>query len=584
LSEEIFIGDVVLPEFSATTRITGPIRAIIMDNGESSYDMILGMDFLQALGIDIHNSSKTIVWNGVSIPFKSPDYFYQQTSIDAMLEVMVTVDDENLGYKSKVISESLYESCDPKEVAEQQQHLTPSQRQDLLSVLQKFPKLFSGKLGCYPGKPVHLTLVPNAVPFTCRPYKVPRQHEAVFQAELKRLCEINVLEPCGPSEWLSPTFIIPKKDGRVRWITDFRALNKCIKRKVYNLPKIQDILLRRSGYAFFSKLDISMQYYTFELDEPSKDLCAICTPFGTYRYNRLPMGINQSPDIAQAVMEDLFRHFSDVDVYLDDIGVFNTSWEHHVVSLTKILDVLERNNFTVNPLKCEWGVKETDWLGYWLTPTGLKPWKKKIQAILAIERPQTVTQLRSFIGAVTFYRDMFPQRSHILAPLTKLVGGRGTVKWNAECQKAFDQVKAMLAKEAFLKYPDHNKPFHIYCDASDLQLGAVIMQDDAPVAYYSRKLNSAQKNYTVGEKEILSVVETLKEYRTMLYGCPNITVYTDHKNNTFANFQTQRVLRWRLFLDEYGVKFKYIKGETNSLADALSRLPFDESFTKHLRT
>ena len=170
---------------------------------------------------------------------------------------------------------------------------------------------------------------------------------------------------------------------------------------------------------------------------------------------------------------------------------------------------------------------------------------------------------------------MYPKRSEVLAPLTAMVGQK-SLKWTQQCQKAFDTMKALLAKDAFLKYPDHNKPFHIYCDASDLQLGAVIMQDGQPVAYYSRKLNSAQRNYTVGEKEILSVVETLKEYRTMLYGCPNISVYTDHKNNTFQHLQTQRVLRWRLFLEDYGVKFEYIKGESNSLADALSRLPYDE--------
>ena len=137
-------------------------------------------------------------------------------------------------------------------------------------------------------------------------------------------------------------------------------------------------------------------------------------------------------------------------------------------------------------------------------------------------------------------------------------------------------MKALLAKETFLAYPDHNKPFHIYFDASDLQLGLAIFQEGKPIAYYSRKLNSAQCNYTVGEKELLSIVETLKKIRTILYGGQNIHVYTDHENNTFANVHTQREMCWRMCLEDYGVQLHYVKGETNHLVDALSLLPLKE--------
>jgi hypothetical protein len=287
------------------------------------------------------------------------------------------------------------------------------------------------------------------------------------------------------------------------------------------------------------------------------------------------MGIKQSPDIAQQIMEDLFCSFDDVEVYIDDIGIFSNTWEEHFASLEKVLSTLQDNNFTINPLKCEWAVQETDWLGYWLTPTGLHPWKKKIQAILAIQHPKTIKELLSFIGAITFYGDMFPKCSHLLAPLTSQVGQRN-IKWTPECESSFNAIKALLSRDAFLRYPDHNKPFHVYTDASDYQLGSVIMQDGKPVAHFSRKLNSAQQNYTTGEKELLSIVETLREYHTMLFGRPKLHIYTDHKNLTFQNLQTQRVLRWHLFIEEYGPTFHYIQGKDNSVADALSRLPFSK--------
>ena len=169
-----------------------------------------------------------------------------------------------------------------------------------------------------------------------------------------------------------------------------------------------------------------MQYWRFELDEESKDLCTIVTPFGTYRHCRAPMGLKNTPPFAQAQMVKVLAGIQDQDCYIDDIGAFTNdqnedlAWPKHIKLLDEILTRLEEHNFTINPVKCEWGVKETDFLGYWLTPTGIKPWSKKVEAIVKMKAPSTITDLRGFIGLAGFYNDLFPHRSQILAPLTSL--------------------------------------------------------------------------------------------------------------------------------------------------------------------
>jgi hypothetical protein len=173
-----------------------------------------------------------------------------------------------------------------------------------------------------------------------------------------------------------------------------------------------------------------------ELDEKSQDLCTIVTPFGKYKYLRLPMGLKCSPDIAQAAMENILSGIEDADVYINDVGAFSDDWDHHVNLIATILWRFRENGFTINPLKCEWAIKETDWLGYWLAPRGLKPWKKSIVAILHMDCPHNPTELRMFIGCINYYRDMWPSHAHVLKPLTDQSGlkKKTPIKWTDEMQ------------------------------------------------------------------------------------------------------------------------------------------------------
>ncbi len=538
-----------------------------------SYDMIIGRDVMEDLGIDLHFSSQEISWEGSRIPFKDIDSTMEEAfHIDDPVEV-----DDAAERLIKKILDAKYDKANLQQVCSDQAQLNEDEQEQLFRLMQKHEELFDGTLGSWNLEPYDVELKEDAKPYHARAYPIPQRHVQTLKTEVYRLCEIGVLKEINRSEWAAPSFIIPKKDGSVRFISDFRELNKRIKRKPYPIPKIQDLLLKLEGFKYATSLDLNMGYYHIELSARTKQMCTIVFPFGKFEYQRLPMGLCNSPDIFQEKMSDLMRDLEFVRAYLDDLLVITKgSYEDHLQKLDEVLGRLKAAGLKVNCNKSFFARSELEYLGYWITRDGIQPVAKKVEAIQRIAEPKNRCELCRFIGVVNYYRDMWVRRSHTLAPLARLTSKTVKWQWTDVERQAFRDMKRIIAQQVLLAYPDFSKKFVIHTDASGRQLGAVISQDGKPIAFYSRKLKDAQTRYTTTERELLSIVETLKEFRNILLG-QDLEIHTDHKNLTCKNFNTDRVMRWRLILEEYGPELKYVRGENNEIADALSRLDMYEN-------
>ena len=341
-------------------------------------------------------------------------------------------------------------------------------------------------------------------------------------------------------------------------------------------------------FKYATAVDLRKGYYHIPLDKATQKLCTTVLPWGKYSYERLPMGIATSPDIFQKAMNDVFGDLDYVIVYLDDILILSNeddTFDDHLAKLNEVFKRSHHMGMKINLLKTEFLKDELDYLGYTLSQSGIKPQAKKVEAIGRILPPKNRKQLKHFLGMINYYRDMWPKRSHVLAPLSALASPKAKWEWAQKEQLAFEEAKQMIQREAMLAYPDFSKKFHIYADASDTQLGGVIMQGNKPLAFYTRKLNSAQARYTTGEQELLSIVETLRTFEGILMG-QQLVVHTDHLNLLYKKLASGRLVRWRMILEEYGPEIRHIDGVKNKVADALSRLemaskPHDEINDTH---
>ena len=434
------------------------------------YDIIIGRDLMLSLGLNLLFGSREIEWDNATAPMRNPKDFSEEHQKQLEEEVFgIDPTEEDIIEK---MTEQKYSPADLPAEVERCTHLNNQQQQELLELLQRFSTLFDGSLGTWNTKPVELELKEGATPYYGRPYPVPKSQEEKLKSEIKRLEKYKVLRKINDSEWGMPSFTIVKKDGvTLRSIADLRELNKRIKRKPFPLPKIQELLLKLENFQYGTSLDLNMGYYHILLSPQSARMCTVVFPWGKYEYLRLPMGLCNAPDIFQEKMGDLFHDLEFVRAYIDDLLVISKgSFHDHLRKLEQVFIRLTKAGLKVNASKSSFAAEALEYLGYWISREGIRPLSKKVEAMNNIATPRTKKQVRSFIGMVNHYRDMWARRSDILAPLSELTSKKAIFKWLPKHQQAFDEMKRIIARETQLAFPDFSQPFHIHTDASDVQL------------------------------------------------------------------------------------------------------------------
>jgi hypothetical protein len=429
---------------------------------------------------------KTIQINEILLPMRNIVNLQLKPSITRALRQNTCFAQEPISTSSATkhvvaIFDSKYEKVDfPAKIRENRSHLKASDKDKLLSVLLKFKSLFDGTLGDWNSPPVSFELKEGMKPYHGRPYPIPHKHKAILMKEIKQLCIIGVLKWQQLSRWAPPTFIIPRKDSTVHTISDFRERNKRIVRKPYPIFKISTILQELDGFTYATALDLNMSYYTIRLDPTALEMCTIIFPWGKNSCKKLPMGFGGSADIFQAQIMDLMSSLKLVQAYMDDLLIITRGiLDDHLLQMETVLTRLCDTGLKVDSAKSLFYAHEIEYLRYILTREGIKPQPKEVQAILALNLPNNVKELRYFLGTVQYYRDMWAKHSEMLAPLTDLVGECGKTKttklnktkkkpwwWDPIHQQAFNNVKAAVAKETVLAYPDFLKHFENYTDAS----------------------------------------------------------------------------------------------------------------------
>ncbi len=409
--------------------------------------------------------------------------------------------------------------------------------------------------------------------------------------ELNRLLTAGIIEPIDASEWVSPSVVVRKRDGKIRLCVDLREPNKCVIMDCYPLPHMEDLFTELAGASHYSQIDLSSAYHQLPLHPDSHNLTAFITHEGLFRFTRVPFVLSSAPSAFQKMMQTVLKKLDGVNNYLGDIIVHGNSQETHDKHLQAVRQRLEEVDLQINFDKTSFNQASIPFLGHVISKEGLRPSPDHLIAIAEAPRPTDMVALHLLLGLTSWFNKFLPNYATVVEPLRQMLraNAQTPLQWSKETVESFDTLKRMLMQSPVLAIYDPSLPTFISTDASDYGLSAVLTQlhpdgVERVIAFASRTLSTSERKYSVVEKKALACVRAVEKWRTYVWG-HRFTLRTDHQALTTLlstrgmDRAGMRVARWsaRLLCFQYDVQYR--PGKQNCVADFLSRMPLSHTDT-----
>ena len=454
-------------------------------------------------------------------------------------------------------------------------------------IVEEYHDIFKG-LGTLPGE-YHIKVDRSIKPVKHNARRVPAPLAQEIKEKLDNLEKSGIIAKVKtPTQWIS-SMVAVKKPNKLRLCIDPSDLNKAVQRNHYPTPVIDDILPRLSKAKVFSVVDAKDGFLQIKLDNQSSYLTTFYTPFGLYRWLRMPFGLKSAPEEFQRRLDECLEGLKNVAVIADDILIYGTgntdneAEKSHDAALIALLNRCRECGLKLNKNKLRFKLDSVTYMGHVISKEGVCPDPEKVVAIDNMEKPTNVQAVQRFLGMVTYLAKFLPQLSTVCEPLRRLTDKDAVFEWLQQHDEAFTEVKRLITQAPVLSYYDVNKPVELESDSSDVGLGAVITQGGRPIAYASRALTQTERNYAQIEKECLSLVFATERFEQYILGKDNVTMWTDHKPLEVICKKSiltspKRLQRMRLRLQKFSVEVRYKPGKSMYISDTLSRasLPLDK--------
>lgn len=443
-------------------------------------------------------------------------------------------------------------------------------------ILHEYKDVFDG-IGRLPGPKYHIQLKEGYEAVQHRSRVVPHALRQAYKEQLDKLVQDGIITPVTEyTEWVNSIVPVTKSDGSLRLCLDPKDLNKALKRTPHHARTVDEILPELANCKFFTLCDAASAYWHMELDFESSLLTTFNTPWGRFRWKRLPFGLTVSSDAFQERLDPVLAIIPGCTGIADDVLVASRTEADHDAAVLQLLQTARVNGIKFSSKKMQYKSTTVKFFGHLVTADGLKPDPDKIKAITEMRRPNTVMELQSFMGMVNYLHRFSSRLTKLAAPLRDLNKKDSIYDWQPEHQRAFEAIKGEIVGMPVLAYFDADKAIHVQTDASKLGLGAVLIQVGKPVAYASRSLSTHEKNYSNIEREFLAVKFACQKFHHYIWNY-DVLIQTDHLPlvsiwKKGISETTERLKNIHYSVASYKLDIQYIKGKDNVIADALSRV------------